>query len=385
MVTRMQKIGLSKTGLTVPMRGGESAYFNYFWLRDNCPTSWDPETRDRSFDIFAEPDTLHPLSAQIEGDALVVTWAHDGHVSRYSLTWLTRWAKGDGRIDPAALPRNYWLGDHHDRLQRFTMQALRSDPRAITNWIEALLIDGIAVVDELSNSDQALSELASLAGKVRAAYCGQYFDVAAKANPTASSSTAGPLEMHTDIPAEELAPGVQFLHCRSNSVEGGDTLFVDGGTVANDLRSSSPRDFELLSRLTVPFRVHHDGYDMRARQRVIELDENGAVAGVTMSQHMADVFDLPQKTLDEYYPAFHRFGNMLKERKYAMRLRFKPGECLVFDNHRIVHGRDAYAAQSGQRHLRGCYVDRGELRSTYRALKAGGERNRWTQPAEVAG
>ena len=385
MVTRMQKVGLSKTGLTVPMRGGESAYFNYFWLRDNCPTSWDPETRDRSFDIFAEPDTLHPLSAQIEGDALVVTWAHDGHVSRYSLTWLTRWAKGDGRIAPAALPRNYWLGDHHDRLQRFTMQALRSDPRAITNWIEALLIDGIAVVDELSNSDQALSELASLAGKVRAAYCGQYFDVAAKANPTASSSTAGPLEMHTDIPAEELAPGVQFLHCRSNSVEGGDTLFVDGGTVANDLRSSSPRDFELLSRLTVPFRVHHDGYDMRARQRVIELDENGAVAGVTMSQHMADVFDLPQKTLDEYYPAFHRFGNMLKERKYAMRLRFKPGECLVFDNHRIVHGRDADAAQSGQRHLRGCYVDRGELRSTYRALKAGGERNRWTQPAEVAG
>jgi gamma-butyrobetaine dioxygenase len=40
----------------------------------------------------------------------------------------------------------------------------------------------------------------------------------------------------------------------------------------------------------------------------------------------------------------------------------------VFDNHRIVHGRAAYVADSGERHLRGCYTDRGELRSTYRAL-----------------
>ena len=37
-------------------------------------------------------------------------------------------------------------------------------------------------------------------------------------------------------------------------------------------------------------------------------------------------------------------------------------------NHRIVHGREGYVADSGSRHLRGCYTDRGALRSTYRVL-----------------
>nr|WP_247750033.1 TauD/TfdA family dioxygenase [Agrobacterium sp. S2/73] len=48
------------------------------------------------------------------------------------------------------------------------------------------------------------------------------------------------------------------------------------------------------------------------------------------------------------------------------------GECIVFDNHRIVHGRASYTAESGDRHLRGCYTDRGEMRSTYRALTSEG-------------
>jgi gamma-butyrobetaine dioxygenase len=111
---------------------------------------------------------------------------------------------------------------------------------------------------------------------------------------------------------------------------------------------------------------------MRSRQRVIELDEHGAVSGVTISQHMADVFDMPQTFLDAYYPAFCRFGRLLQSDKYVMRFRLEARQCIVFDNHRIVHGRAAYTAESGERHLRGCYVDRGEMRSRYRALTSPG-------------
>jgi gamma-butyrobetaine dioxygenase len=42
----------------------------------------------------------------------------------------------------------------------------------------------------------------------------------------------------------------------------------------------------------------------------------------------------------------------------------------VFDNHRIAHGRAAFIMGTGARHLRGCYVDRGDLRSVYRVLRA---------------
>jgi gamma-butyrobetaine dioxygenase len=122
----------------------------------------------------------------------------------------------------------------------------------------------------------------------------------------------------------------------------------------------------------VPFYKEHDGIDMRARQRVIELDRHGEVSGVTISQHMADVFDLPQRVLDDYYPAFVRFGRMLQDAKYVMRFSLRATECITFDNHRIVHGREAYSATSGERYLRGTYTDRGELRGIYRALVSQG-------------
>ena len=63
---------------------------------------------------------------------------------------------------------------------------------------------------------------------------------------------------------------------------------------------------------------------------------------------------------------------MLQEEKYMMTFLMKAGECMVFDNHRIVHGRAAYTAESGDRYLRGCYTDRAEMRSTYRALVSEG-------------
>jgi gamma-butyrobetaine dioxygenase len=74
--------------------------------------------------------------------------------------------------------------------------------------------------------------------------------------------------------------------------------------------------------------------------------------------------------MDRFYPAFRKFGQMLQDPSYLMTFRLNAGECIVFDNQRIAHGRASYLEGSGARHLRGCYVDRGELRSTYRVLRA---------------
>ena len=251
---------------------------------------------------------------------------------------------------------------------RFALPELIGDKAQVAQWLKAVLVDGIAIVTAMPDSDRALEDLVGLVGHVRPTFFGEFFDVQTHIEPTNLAYTAGALELHTDTPAEDAAPGIQFLHCRANSVAGGTSLFVDGVAVANDFRETHPQEFRLLAETPIPFYCEHDRYDMRSRQRVIELDDHGAVSGVTISQHMADVFDLPQAFLDAYYPAFCRFGQALRQDKYVMQFRMNAGECLVFDNHRIVHGRAAYTAASGDRRLRGCYADRGELRSTYRAL-----------------
>ncbi|NMM45476.1 DUF971 domain-containing protein [Rhodospirillaceae bacterium KN72] len=364
----LSQVTLKETGLDVTLADGSVAYFNYYWLRDNCATSFDMETRERVFDIFHEEQGPKPESAMVRDGALEVLWHGDCHRSVYSLDWLAMYSRGEKRHDPAALPRKAWFSDHYPKMARFSQPALKADPQLVARWAEALLVDGVAIVEDMPDTNEGLTETVRLLGHVRPTYWGEYFDVYTHIKPTNLAYTAKALEMHTDVPAEDLAPGVQFLHCRANSVQGGDNLFLDGVAVANEFKRLYPEDFKLLAETEIPFYSEHDDRDVRSRQRVIELDEFGEVSGLTISQHMADVFDLPQTVLDRYYPAFCRFGRMLKDPKFVMRFNIRAGECIVFDNHRIVHGRDAYVATSGERFLRGTYCDRGELRSTYRTL-----------------
>jgi gamma-butyrobetaine dioxygenase len=363
---------LEDGGLTVDLPGIGPSYFNMWWLRDNCPASFDPETRERVFDIFHHETAPRPAETHLDADALVIRWDGEGHVSRYPLGLLSTYAAGARRPDPADLPRRPWFADHYPDITRVSQPVLLDDAAERRRWMEALLVEGIAIVTDMPDSDEALTRTAGLLGTIRPSFFGDYFDVRTHIKPTNLAYTSKALELHTDVPAEELAPGIQYLHCRRNSVQGGRNLFLDATAVANDLRAADPEAFRLLAETEVPFYKEHDGIDMRARQRVIELDHNDEVAGVTISQHMADIFDLPQRVLDAYYPAFVKFGRMLQQDRYVMRFTLKAGECISFDNHRIVHGREAYSATSGERYLRGTYTDRGELRGLYRALVSEG-------------
>jgi len=92
--------------------------------------------------------------------------------------------------------------------------------------------------------------------------------------------------------------------------------------------------------------------------------------------------------MDLFYQAFRKFGQMLQDPSDLMTFPLNAGECIVLDNHRIAHGRASYLEGSGARHLRGCYVDRGELRSAYRVLRrqhpAAADTIAWPQADEPA-
>jgi len=363
---------LKDKGLEIILSDGESHYFNYHWLRDNCPSSFSAATRERSFDIFHLDAAPRAKTAEVVGDALELTWEAEDHVTRFPIAWLEAYKVPQRRPDPADLPRKAWYGDHYPDVPRFSQPELLADEALRAKWIEAMLVEGFTILTDMPDSNAGLTETAEMIGQVRPTFFGDYFDVKTHINPTNTAYTASALELHTDTPAEEHAPGVQFLHCRANTVDGGNSLYADGVAVANDFRTRDPEGFKLLSEVPVPFFCEHDNYDMRSRQTIIELDQHGEVSGLTISQHMLDLSDLDQHLLDSWYPAFCRFGKMLQEEKYMMTFLMKAGECMVFDNHRIVHGRAAYTAESGDRYLRGCYTDRAEMRSTYRALVSEG-------------
>ena len=363
----MTQITLSPTGLTVPMSSGE-IYFNYCWLRDACPSCIDSQTRERIFDVASLPGLPRASAARLVDDALVIEWQAESQISHIPLALLETFVARGRTEDPADISPKHWYADHEPHFARVPQNAVLSDSEARARLTRALIEDGIAIVTDMAADDDSLPGLVDAIGPITPSAEGLFFDVRVEIEPTNLAFTAGPLEMHTDLPGEEAAPGVQFLHCMENTVDGGLSLFLDGAAVAEALRKEDPQAFRLLADNKIPFFYRHDNWDYRAHQRVIETDPDGRVTGVTISQHLQDAMDLPQDLLDSYYPAFIRFLKMMQEERFLVRFRSEAGNCVIFDNHRIVHGREGYVADSGKRHLRGCYTDRGALRSTYRVL-----------------
>ena len=49
--------------------------------------------------------------------------------------------------------------------------------------------------------------------------------------------------------------------------------------------------------------------------------------------------------------------------RYCLKQGLQPGDLVMFDNHRVLHGRTAIGRQNKRRHLRYCSVDRDYFRS----------------------
>ncbi|MCC5954922.1 MAG: TauD/TfdA family dioxygenase [Natronohydrobacter sp.] len=360
-------ITLSDRGLTLTL-GEKPQYFNYYWLRDACNSCIDPQTRERIFDCSALPVAPKATAAWIEGDHLRLSWQDEAVVSSVPMALLRDMAASGRPHDPADLPRRLWMGNFEPQIARIPQTEVLHSDAGRAQFCRALIEDGIAIVTGMEPGKESLTALVETLGSISPSAEGYFFEVRVEIAPTNLAFTAGALEMHTDLPSEEAAPGLQFLHCLENTVEGGMSLFLDGAAVAEALRAEDPESFALLATHDIPFFYRHDHLDYRAHQRVIETDPQGRVTGVTISQHLQDTLDLPQDVLDDYYPALVKFIRLMQEDRFLVRFRSQAGNCVVFDNHRIVHGREGYVADSGKRHLRGCYCDRGGLRSTYRVL-----------------
>ena len=277
-----------------------SLYINYYWLRDHCRSAFHPQTRERIFDIWAQKAAPQPVSADIAGDELLVRWKSENVESRFNLNWLEQTLDQGSRADPAELPDKLWYADQVEHMSRFTWTALERDPSVVAAWARVLLEQGFALVTNLPHTDEAIFDLARLLGPVSPASGVYHDEIVYEPDPVNAAYTTDALEMHTDTPSVSPPPGLKFFHCRANTVEGGDNLYIDGFAVANDFRNSNPEDFDLLCRCRIPYVYQHEGFDYRARHTIIEIDHRGELVAVRICRHLVDMLDLPQEVLDDF-------------------------------------------------------------------------------------
>lgn len=343
--------------------------FPFIWLRDTDPSGFHPQTGERAFDLTSVPFDIAPLCAELDPEALLITWPGAGHPSRFDLDWIKANRPGQPRPDPADIAAVPWKADlGADGIPRASADdVLRSDT-ALVRWLGETRAYGLSIVEGLAGSTEAGMKIARRVGHLRETNFGMTFEVVNKPDPNNLAYTSEALPLHTDLTNQELTPGYQFLHCLANEAKGGGSIFCDGVAVAEDLRSSDAAAFDLLKSVSVPFRFHDEQTDIRARKRVIALDVSGDVSEICFNAHLADIVDLDPDLMVPFYRAYRTFMAMLRDPAYAVTLKLGPGEMVVFDNRRVLHGREAFNPATGYRHLHGCYVDRGEWDSRIRVL-----------------
>ncbi|CAM5312858.1 Gamma-butyrobetaine dioxygenase [Streptomyces avidinii] len=363
------------------------------WLRDNCPCGAcrDPRTGQKLFQITELPTGLavgpvREAPAADGGPGWEVVWQPDGHRSVYAAAWLDAHAPagapagapdgparhpGDGRTED---DKELWAaGDLTGRIPEAGWDAYIGSREVRERALDSVVRLGFVILRDVPCRDRMVLDVAHTFGFVRPTNYGELFEVRVEADPNNLAFTGARITPHTDNPYRDPVPTLQLLHCLRNEALGGESGLVDGFHAAALLRAREPEAFGVLTRVPVEFVFADARTELRAHRPLIDLDPLGRVREVRFNNRSIGTLHRPAAVLEEFYAAYRLFGELLERPELRIDFRLAPGDCVVFDNTRLLHARTAFA-ESGGRHLQGTYADLDGLLSTLAVLRREGAR-----------
>ena len=355
-----------KGGLAATWSDGTTSFWPAIWLRDQCacPQCRHPSGQ-RLFEIVDLPEQPQIERIAMQGDGSVrVTWKEEEHVSTYPAAFLYE----HNLKTPPAAPVRLWGADLA-QLPEGDWPSVARDPAAELAWLEAYHAHGFGLLRNVPLRPGMVAEVGDRLGFVRTTNYGKLFDVVSVPDPNNLANTALGLGVHSDNPYRDPTPGVQLLHCLVSDAPGGDSVLVDGFAAAEQLRQWAPEQFELLTRVPANFRFADKDADLQSRTPLISVDFERRLTAVHFNNRSFAGIDVPVDMVEPWYEAYRNFAQILKQRERELTFRLAPGDLLVMQNERALHGRTAFDANLGRRHLQGCYVDKDGLESRMRVLR----------------
>jgi gamma-butyrobetaine dioxygenase/trimethyllysine dioxygenase len=298
------------------------------------------------------PDQLAVSEATIDDGVLRVRWAHDHRVSRFPLAWLRRHAYA---VDRAAAPRPpsdirtleldggpgaaAVIGDVLARVDRHGAVVVRRDyptPEAETEaWIAALEARGLGVVTSHFGRIEELRP-----------------DNRTNAHTDQLGSTDAAIDLHTDQPFLAEPPRYQLLHAIRRADHGGETLLADGAAAFTYLASQDAEAADVLQRTPVCFHRRQHTFDRETISPIVSW-RDGRLRVRASSGTLAP-FQLAFDRMAAWYRAYDAFVRLVRDPAHHFRFTLHPGDVLLYDNHRMLHGRTQFR---GPRWSRGVYFD----------------------------
>ncbi len=390
-------------------------------------------TADRANQIQGHPLPKTGHGYQKPGEPLLIDWAQIG-LSQEQL------AEPD-TYGATMIPPPEPNGENAARLESLYALAhsLLRDGLAFATSVPTSPTGSVPYASDVAQ----LYHLARLLGEVRATFYGPYlWDVRSLKQSKNVAYTNADLGFHADLCYYASPPRFQLLHMLKNQVQGGKSLFVDGFAVAEEMWRKHRDEFICLATTPVAFHYDNDGRYYRFAHPTIEIAQPfqgfAASASASFPRYPAGTSQsssslkntgadepMPRLVAINYSPPFQAplplhppsqlqaaslgpdadpsttgsgadaalFRRALStfarlthdEERFVYARQMQPGECMIFDNRRVLHSRTGFewdeseeAAtgagaggkdESVKRWLKGCYVEGDSLWSTYRILR----------------
>jgi trimethyllysine dioxygenase len=332
------------------------------WVRDHSrdPSAFDAHTSQREVDTFMIASDLRGETAAIVGEDVIVGWNDETPDSILPLALMaelagvsaqaetTLWHKASG-AQPTIL-------DYDD---------LIADGDGLARWAGDIERYGFGLLRNVPGGRKATAAIAGRLGYIRRTIFGDQWTLSSENLADHADSAYGQetLEPHTDGSYSHDGPGLQLFVCQERSGTGGESVLVDGFAAVEHLRATNPADFELLSTVSVPAHYLEDGVHLKASRPTIRLDEHGRLVQLTFNNYDRAPFVLPADQMQQWYDAYGRLHDLLVDQTRWWSMRLEPGDALMFDNWRCLHGRMGF---TGRRVFEGCYLNHEDLESRLR-------------------
>ena len=137
---------------------------------------------------------------------------------------------------------------------------------------------------------------------------------------------------------------------------------------ARTLQAQDPGAYALLAGHDALFQWVGKAGALAARAPVLTCNALGDCIGVKFNHRSFVGVVAPDAIAARWRLAYRQFASLINDAKHSFRFHMAPGDVVVMDNERVLHGRDAFNATTSDRWLQGAYADRHELLSRLQTL-----------------
>jgi gamma-butyrobetaine dioxygenase len=363
-----------------------------FWLRDacSCELCVDPSSKQKHFQTSDIPLEIDYLSKEVGPDGtLIVTWSNDipgfgsNHVSTYTNSFLSSYSNNSRVKAEEPYPYRYRECTRWDKaiikdsVKFVDFNNYMSQDSVLHDVLKQLQVYGLVFLRNIPESEKAIEDIGGRIGPLKNTFYGLTWDVKSVPQAKNVAYTHQYLGLHMDLLYMDNPPALQLLHCLRNTCEGGTSLFCDSYQTAAQLRDDNINSFNRLLYQKTRFVYDNAGENYSKNRHVIKIGKNKEIESVSWSPPFQGPFMISGGNLDSNSASYFRsYTGALKE--FAARIeapeniyeyRLKEGECVIFNNRRVLHARTAFDISSGERWLKGAYIDGDVWSSRHRVLE----------------